>query len=930
MAPLAQQVSSFSPSSTSSANPNTISPNPSNPGRPRGRYTNKYNRFSADNRNTPSAVAAHFVDSSFERYNACGPSRILSPSPVPSALQVKVPIPPPPPPPPSLPPPQMAPKSSHPLPIRAGQRLPPHLQPDLCLKWIMGICRTMPCPYSHTLDPSICRDWVRGNCNWPACRYSHDLTSYKISVAESCKSAISEAPKPTVSATGKPSVSEAPKPSVSEARKPSVSEVPKPPVPEVPKPSVLEACKPAVLEAPQPSVSAARKPAVPEAPKPSVSEARKPSVLNARKPSVSEAPKSFVSEVPKPAVPKTCASETRNSVCETRKPSAASVPKSSVLQSRKPSVCDVPKSSVSEPRKSCVVEACKYPPRKQDPYAAAKGPMTLVDRAKCEALVKQVETPRLPEPLFATSVADHIKVKLDWGFVVQEVVTGFESRWVLLGNVKPGIPKGAIAELLAKYGQMDSLVVTEPSPTKKSLTAKAQFSSPADAMKAATELNGCEFGGRPLTAKVSINNSIGGTTILDDTEVYAVWQLPYRTGYAGYATLKEAKAAMEAAASSPMGDSLVTADLYDGLPAVGAYNVIFRYLPAQTTEKDLRKFGDAESIMLERPNYTSLERVTQTIRTIMENYGTLITFEVMPPPYKDGLVKAWVRFSTVTEARAVQENLDKQSFLFLGRTPLFVRHVVSISHTFPYPVYKKLQDELGWLRRSWSQRYGPGITLTERGNIKGIGDGPVIIKLSCEDSTLLSHLKYEFEQLIRGEAVMFDKKPIWDDFLISSAGYAFIQQLHRQYPGLEIQLHRSRRVVNVHGSIVRRHQAKQEIVRKIVEIRSQQLWDIPLPGKMLGLFVSEDLGKLQDNLGTENCYLNYVKRALIVRGNEQTFRIACLAVQEAQDRQGVQACSPDVTCPVCFNEAVVPVSLACGHRWCRSCLMGYLAAAVDN
>ncbi|KAG6328662.1 hypothetical protein ID866_10427, partial [Astraeus odoratus] len=118
---------------------------------------------------------------------------------------------------------------------------------------------------------------------------------------------------------------------------------------------------------------------------------------------------------------------------------------------------------------------------------------------------------------------------------------------------------------------------------------------------------------------------------------------------------------------------------------------------------------------------------------------------------------------------------------------------------------------------------------------------------------------------MRGEVVVFDKKPIWDDFLASSAGYAFIQQLQQQYPGVEIVLHKNSRVVNVLGSIVRRHQAKQEIVRRIVEIKSQKLWDIPLPGKVFGLFVSGELAKLQNSLGTENCYLDYVKRALSLR-----------------------------------------------------------------
>lgn len=540
------------------------------------------------------------------------------------------------------------------------------------------------------------------------------------------------------------------------------------------------------------------------------------------------------------------------------------------------------------------------------------------------------EPHRPPEPLYGTVIADHIKVKLDRGFEVREVTTGFESRWINLGNVKSGVSSGAISELLSQYGQVDPVHVPETT-TKKSLVIRAQFSSPAEAMKAATALHGQEFHGQPLTARVAINNFNKGNMVVTDTDVCVTWQTPHLMGYAGYATLKGARAVMDSVANTQIKDSLVTADLYDGLPAVGAYNVVFRYLPAETTEKDIRKLGgDVESIMLERPNYRSIERALQTLHSILENYGTVISFDHLPPPYREGMAKAWVRFSSQAEAHHAQDCLDGQSFAFLGRTPISVRHVLSMSFTLPYSVYRNLQDDLTWLRRSWWQRYGPGITLSERGDINGMVDGPVFIKVSCEDSLLLSHLKYEFEQLLRGDTVMFDKKPIWDDFLTGFAGHSFIQQLQEEYPGVQIQLRKQSRTVTVMGSITRRHPVKQKIVRKIVEIKSQQLWDIPLPGRTLGLFLSEDLTRLQETFSPENCYLNYTKRALVIRGNEQTFRVACKAVQDALSRQGVEPSQSDAICPVCFNDPVLPTFLACGHQWCRGCLTGYLVSAVDN
>ncbi|KAH7882821.1 hypothetical protein F5I97DRAFT_135092 [Phlebopus sp. FC_14] len=529
--------------------------------------------------------------------------------------------------------------------------------------------------------------------------------------------------------------------------------------------------------------------------------------------------------------------------------------------------------------------------------------------------------------LYTTTVSDHIKVKFGPGFEVREILTGFESRWVHVGNVSPSVSSGELKKLFSRYGQIDTLNIPESS--GKASTVKVQFATAADAMKAVIELNGVELAYRNLTAKLAINNTKGGNTVITDTDVRVAWECPRRVGYAGYATLKEAKAVVEAVNGLLMDYTVVSAALYDGLPAVGAYNVILRNLPASTSEGDIRKFGDAESIMLERPNYSSLEKAIKTIRCRVEGCGTVTSFDVLCPPFKDGVVKAWARFTSRTEARTAQDELDNRRPVYLGRTALSVRHVVSMSHALPFSAYIKMREDIAWLRWLWQQRYRGAVTITERGDTEGISDSPVYIRLSSEDPGRLSTLKYEFEQLLHGETVMLDKKPIWDDYFSCPAGSSFITQLQCQHSGIQIQVQRTRRLLSLWGPVVKRHRARQDIIRKVMELKSQQSWHIPLSGRLLGIFLSAELTNLQEYLGPENCFLNYGKRTLVVRGNETTFRVACKAVQDAQSRQGEEVRSPAI-CPVCFNDAIVPVSLECGHKWCRSCLIAYLVVAVDN
>ncbi|KAI9568708.1 hypothetical protein HD554DRAFT_706395 [Boletus coccyginus] len=538
-----------------------------------------------------------------------------------------------------------------------------------------------------------------------------------------------------------------------------------------------------------------------------------------------------------------------------------------------------------------------------------------------------VEPPQRPEPLYATTVADHIKVQFDQGFEVRDVVTGFESRWVHLGNIDTTVTLAALNDLLGPY-KLDNINLPESS--GKPVIARVQFASAADAIQAVTDLNGVEIAHRTITAKLAINNSVRGSTTLTDTDAQLIWECPFRVGYAGYDTLKEAKAALASLNGFSMEYLVVSAELYEGLPCVGAYNVIFKHLPASVTELDLRKFANSKAVMLGRPNYLSLDKAINSIRSRLEEYGTVTAFDVLPPPYKDGMVKAWVRFTSPAEARAAQGDLDRRRPKAIGHTTLSCRHVVSITHVLSAAVYKKMREDIGWLRLSWQRRYGPIVSIRDKIKENAPVDLPVYVKLSSEQPELLSGLKYEFEQLLHGETVTLEKKPLWDDFLISQAGHVYIAQVQAQYPGVQVQVQNRRRVISLWGAIGMRHRARQDIVRKLMELKAQQFWKIPLAGKLLGYFCSAELSTLQGLLGLENCVLDIRQRALVVRGNDAAFRTACQAVQDVQSRQGDGDSSSDAICPVCFGEAIVPVSLACGHQWCRACLAGYLTSAVEN
>ncbi|KAG2028512.1 hypothetical protein BDR03DRAFT_713797, partial [Suillus americanus] len=413
-----------------------------------------------------------------------------------------------------------------------------------------------------------------------------------------------------------------------------------------------------------------------------------------------------------------------------------------------------------------------------------------------------------------------------------------------------------------------------------------------------------------------------------DTAVRITWNAPQRVGYAGYATLDEAKAAIAAATGLVMKDNILTAALYEGLPAVGVYSVMFSHLPPDAERKDLEQFGKAESIVFERPNYQPLENARHAVHRMLRNCGNLTNFDIILPIW-NGTVLAWATFETHADASNAKDHLDGQNPRAMGgKIYLSARHVQSLNFSLPLSKFKMLEAEITSLRWSWRTRFNHDVTLVDR---LMQPDGPVHIKISASKANNLGIAKAEFEQLQHGEVVTLQKKPIWDRFFSHPSGQSFLREVESRYRGIGLRTRMGK--ILLLGPIKQRQLARRDIMMLFQELQARQRWRIPLSGRVVGPFVGTDLLTLQKTLGPENCYVHYLpnQRDLVVRGNEQAYRIACEAVEKVQNRYTDSSTqSPQSVCPVCFTEASVPTILTCGHTWCTSCLESYLVSAVEN
>ncbi|KAG7446782.1 uncharacterized protein BT62DRAFT_86477 [Guyanagaster necrorhizus] len=534
--------------------------------------------------------------------------------------------------------------------------------------------------------------------------------------------------------------------------------------------------------------------------------------------------------------------------------------------------------------------------------------------------------PRYPQANWLLTVHDHIKVRYAAGFEVQNILTGFETPWLFLEHLPATVTLENITQLLKPYGQPE---IKMPSSLVPLSVVKARFTNHEEARDAYNALNGTQHFDTTIIARLPVHSSgSGGPGIFRDSVVRVQWDAPSIVGYGGFSTLEKAQQAI-AAAKKPFRDVFVTATLHEDLPAVGNFTVRFRNLPPDITKKGMKPFGDLDDLMWERLKYDSVPAAIAGIKKILSFHFNVLDFDVPPPPYVDGYVRAWLRFASPVEAQQAANHLHlRRPICMGGETPLYAHHVQSVTYSISVEKYATLRSDIFTLKESLRSRMSRAASLIV--SFHGFENQWVKVKLSSESLRELSQMKGEFEKILKGEVVKLEDKIAWDPYFGYPIGIAFVQNLQRQTPGVEIIPDVVRRCLILRGSSEKREAVRRELISKIKELRAREVRVVSIPREIIGFFVSVELSRLKQELGDENVRVDLWDRLLTVRGGVHSLNAARRAVKQAEDRQRYGRRVSIDECPICLDEVVAPFTLRCGDSVCRSCLKNYLVAAIDN
>ncbi|TFK47596.1 hypothetical protein OE88DRAFT_777872 [Heliocybe sulcata] len=522
-------------------------------------------------------------------------------------------------------------------------------------------------------------------------------------------------------------------------------------------------------------------------------------------------------------------------------------------------------------------------------------------------------------------VFNSTKVSFGPGFHVVGVVTGFESRWVILSNIPRGTDEGSVRDILSPFGQVIETWRHLDRNHHTTMSIRARFADTKQATEAVAALNGAEVLGTTIHARLPPNNMKSGRAEIQDTCIRFTWDAPGWTGYAGYETLTAAEKAMDLARRDKKWGKAIVPSIHEGIPTLGPVTVAFRCMPNDLKLAYLRNFGRPEDTMQQASKTAPVGLVSNAIRQVLQDFGDKVTFRQSPGPYIDGKVHLHAYFLDSSSAAAARDLFVEppEAIRSIKNASLSVEHMQSISYSLGSEIFNVMKGDVDELRRKFEALHPDNTIVESQENLTSV------VELHATDLKSLGDLKQGFERILRGEVLKENGQYVWDTFFSTAAGFAFLSELQQQNPAVQIQSSKRTHKITLHGSASARLKVRTGILEQVETLRECKTLCIPIPRRLVGPFLKMRLRLLQEQIGYENLRVDFASPSVLVRG-DKALELVRVAVQEALHSRVTSRTGDVAKCPICLDEPTRPIVLRCGHAWCKACLTNYFTAATES
>ncbi|KAH8923184.1 hypothetical protein BT69DRAFT_1219344 [Atractiella rhizophila] len=531
------------------------------------------------------------------------------------------------------------------------------------------------------------------------------------------------------------------------------------------------------------------------------------------------------------------------------------------------------------------------------------------------------------------TIHDFMHVKFSDGLKIEQLITGFESRQIVVSNLPSNTTKPVLYGLLGNDISIHAL--KEASPAGSSLTTLVDFPTVEKANAAIEFFNVNKIFGKKVQARQNIRSQDGARGKLNCSTVKIQWPAPSKVAYLKYKTLDFAEKKVAAIDGTTLKGRTVKAKISTAVttPTVSRRNfyqskqhsdtqVIVYNLPIDATVENVRRLAGLHEVTLTEPAYNEQEvDVQKHIQTLLAAIGDIETFSVAPILSSDSKRGASVRFVDDKSAESAITALHQKNQEFLGGGCLWVTQEYSLKYNMPLQRFRALETLIS--RALYTSASSELVHMKTYLN----GD-PVGIKLSSKESGPLLEFKTTFEKIIQGERFLDSENLLWDDFFLSHHGQDFLRSLHQKHGTLIEVRQKSRSFILFGGSDQSRVEAKEELFQKAKEQKSNRR-ELKLDPDMFRFLVRGGITEVFAMQGVEAGKLDILNRMLIVEGSKIAADNVARFLMSSSTRLETPLVSGAKECPVCLDETRDEVLLPCGHRYCSLCLKHQILDSRD-
>ena len=560
----------------------------------------------------------------------------------------------------------------------------------------------------------------------------------------------------------------------------------------------------------------------------------------------------------------------------------------------------------------------------------------------------KIADPLPPEPSVYTPVSDaSVKdyngamVRFGPGAEVADVKFASDFSTIQIFGLAVGVGVEDVLKLLKALGftVSPSCVQLKSLGNDASPVAEVRVENPKFAKVAANKFEEDSKRGRhrglsirPVLVNVS-TGSLGNK--LRMSSVVCTWYAPSRVAWLQYRDARTASRAMEVLNANPkILNRKIQCSMQHPPPYMRGeliWSVQVGNLDVLTGASHFNRIltdDRPRKIVLGQPSHSVPDtEAANIVESLLRSKGDLESFQFYAIPGSVKL-KAIATFMDRSQAVEAVRSLNNHKLEKLGKSKLFVAHLISVKFSVLNVIYESIVTDLGRLRADiWQSGH---VHLKSYPSLD-LAKPLTTIRLFGEDSKRVAEAKSALEKLLAGSVVMRDEIAVWDPFFATTPGLDYLNQ---SSSGHKLYIHRDIRKSRLllYGGLENDQVAAQKSLIAKVESLQQLTHTIVLTSALLPKAMKGGWRRIRERFGeAASLDISHQPKTILIRGSAADFQLAkALLSQNHSATTEKEVLQDDNMCPVCWEEATEPLKMKCGHNYCKDCFSLQASSADDS